>query len=146
MKTERGFTLVELLVVITIIAILSVVGMAVYSTTLKSARDAKRQKDLYAISQALEQYKASKKRYPAPSGCNNIWSDQADWNIATCGLVGFISEMPKDPQNSDLHRYHYCSDGTYFVLGVNMEGSSNHPNDVNCPLVEPNRFYIKNQQ
>ncbi|MFH1536343.1 MAG: type II secretion system protein, partial [Patescibacteria group bacterium] len=48
------FTLVELLVVISIIAILSVIGITVFTGVQKNARDAKRRGDIDAISQAME--------------------------------------------------------------------------------------------
>lgn len=54
MSVQRGFTLVELMVVITIIAILSVVGVTVFSGVQKSARDTKRRVDIDAIAKALE--------------------------------------------------------------------------------------------
>lgn len=55
----RGFTLVELLVVIAIIAILAVVGITVFSGVQKSARDARRRADIDAIVNALEVYRTS---------------------------------------------------------------------------------------
>lgn len=51
---NRGFTLVELLVVISIVAILSVVGVVIYTGVQKSARDSVRKSDIEAISKALE--------------------------------------------------------------------------------------------
>ncbi len=57
-KTQ-GFTLVELLVVISIIAILSVIGITVFSGVQKGARDAKRRTDVEAIATALEAQKIS---------------------------------------------------------------------------------------
>lgn len=51
---QRGFTLVELLVVVSIIAILSVIGIAIFTNTQVDARDAKRKGDLDALAQALE--------------------------------------------------------------------------------------------
>lgn len=53
-KRIEGFTLVELLVVISIIAILSVAGMVVYTNVQLKARDAKRKGDIDAIAKAME--------------------------------------------------------------------------------------------
>lgn len=54
LRGRSGFTLVELLVVISIIAILSVIGITVFSGVQKSARDARRRGDLDAITKAFE--------------------------------------------------------------------------------------------
>ncbi len=58
-KLLKGFTLVELLVVISIIAILSVIGITVFSGVQKNARDARRRGDINAIAKALEVNKGS---------------------------------------------------------------------------------------
>ena len=53
-QKEKGFTLVELLVVISILAILAVISLAVFSGVQKNARDARRREEIDAISKALE--------------------------------------------------------------------------------------------
>ncbi len=53
----KGFTLVELMIAISIVAILAAVGFTVYSTTQISARDTKRRQDIDAIAAALESKK-----------------------------------------------------------------------------------------
>lgn len=51
---NKGFTLVELLVVIAIIAILAVVGVTIFAGTQKTARDARRKADVDAMAAAYE--------------------------------------------------------------------------------------------
>ena len=51
---QKGFTLVELLVVIVILAILGIVGITIFTGTQAKARDAKRKSDIQAISKAME--------------------------------------------------------------------------------------------
>lgn len=51
---KKGFTLVELLIVIAILAILAVIGTVVFSNVSKGARDAKRKEDVNAIAKAYE--------------------------------------------------------------------------------------------
>ena len=53
-KGQQGFTLVELLVAIAIIAILAVIGLTVFTGLQRGARDATRRSDVQAISKALE--------------------------------------------------------------------------------------------
>lgn len=53
-NNPKGFTLVELLVVVSIIAILSVIGVTVFTGVQKGARDARRRGDIQAISKAYE--------------------------------------------------------------------------------------------
>ncbi len=55
----KGFTLIELLVVVAIIAILAVIGAAIFSGVQQKARDARRQSDVLAIAKAYEANRAS---------------------------------------------------------------------------------------
>lgn len=53
-SNKKGFTLVELLVVVSIIAILSVIGVATFTSVQRNARDARRKADMDAIASAFE--------------------------------------------------------------------------------------------
>lgn len=67
--TSKGFTLVELLVVISIIAILAVIAIAIFSGVQSRARDARRQADVSSIAKALEAQKvAGSTVYPQIAG------------------------------------------------------------------------------
>jgi prepilin-type N-terminal cleavage/methylation domain-containing protein len=101
-STKKGFSLVELLVVITIIAILSVVAYSAVGGNTIKARDSKRHQDLGIIQQALELYYAEKGVYPsAPlsytAGSNPITKKN-------------LSDIPVDPGSK--HSYIYTVNGT----------------------------------
>jgi prepilin-type N-terminal cleavage/methylation domain-containing protein len=51
-----GFTLIELMVAITIIAILMIAGVVALTNTQKKSRDARRRADVRVLSQAMESY------------------------------------------------------------------------------------------
>ena len=71
---KKGFTLVELLVVITIFSILALMGLAVFKLILPRARDAGRRVDIDAISKAWEQhYSITSQHYPRLEGS---WFDK----------------------------------------------------------------------
>jgi prepilin-type N-terminal cleavage/methylation domain-containing protein len=53
---NKGFTLVELLIAVTILAILSSIGLVTYSSAQVSGRDSRRKQDLHSIATALSFY------------------------------------------------------------------------------------------
>ena len=70
--SKKGFTLLEILVVIGIIAILVTLGFASYTTVQKKARDAKRKGDLTTFQKAMEEcYSVNTYAYPVVTLSNN---------------------------------------------------------------------------
>lgn len=98
-KDRRGYTLLELLVVITVIAIIASVGLVSYSGTSKKARDTKRKGDLDAIAKAMEQYYAiCGSVYPAPATGN------VPTSIACASPVQTImATVPTDPTGNNRY-------------------------------------------
>ncbi len=71
-ETRKGFTLIEVMVVIAIIAVLMSGGVLAFVNAQKNSRDARRIRDIRAISQALEQYRNTNGTYPtAATSINN---------------------------------------------------------------------------
>jgi prepilin-type N-terminal cleavage/methylation domain-containing protein len=123
---SRGFTLVEMIVVVSIIAILSGVGLFQYNEASKKSRDYDRQSDLKNVQAALDLYKQKYGRYPARCTPKNgtAWSGQLGTNYECqdgsgqyiTGLAPeFIAALPQDKKLNG-------SDSGY-VYTVNAEGT-----------------------
>lgn len=105
-RLSAGFTLVEIIVTVSIIAILASVIYANFNDGSAQSRDAKRKADLVLLQNAIELYKNDNGRYPA--GCNGagVWSGQASTNFACSSgsqyIVGlapkYIRVLPTDPR------------------------------------------------
>jgi len=112
---SQGFTFVELLVVVTIIAILTTIGVANYSVVNKKSRDNKRKADLEQIRAALEIYRSDVGSYP-PNPLPDCGEALID------GDSTYMDPIPCDPKNEGLFVYSYdqITDYTY-QLSVPME-------------------------
>lgn len=100
-----GFTLIELMVVISIISLLSSVLLANLNTARMKARDAERLTATRSVINAFELYYAKYKHYP----CSNVIESSS--NVFLIDLVneGFLSQKLSDPINSGGYVYGYIS-------------------------------------
>lgn len=119
--SRKGFTLVELLITVSIIVLLSTIGMVTYSQVLKNGRDAKRQSDLKIIQSALEQYRADQGSYPATIIFGGA--------LTNAGKT-YLKVIPQDPTMSP--DYSYVGSGTDYCLYAQVENSANSK-DTACP-------------
>lgn len=130
-----GFTLIEILVAVSIIAIISAVGLAAYSKAQSVARDTKRRQDLVNIRTVLELYKQKNGTYPTTSS----WVDSSAGGTWIPGLdASYMNSLPTDPQQSTnscspgtCYTYGYWGDtycgiaaGTSFILAARLENSN----------------------
>lgn len=110
---KRGFTLIEVLIVVAIIGILTAILVANYNDARKNSRDKIRKSDLKTLQLSLELYKAQNGQYPS-QGCGTNGSQwagpgphSAGWG-ASCeqyinGLVpDYIPVLPEDPNQEDI--------------------------------------------
>ena len=93
-KKNRGFTLIELMVVIAIIGILASIITASLSAAGAKGRDARRISDIRTIQLALEEYYNDNGSYPT-----GIYSSQ---------LTNYLPTVPVDPADNTTH-YQYTS-------------------------------------
>ncbi len=79
----RGFTMIELLVVVSLIVILATMGMTQYRASVIHAREATLKEDLFRLRDAIDQYYADKGAYPTT--LDSLVSD------------GYVRKLPDDP-------------------------------------------------
>lgn len=100
MKTDkqRGFTIVELLIVIVVIAILAAITIVAYNGIQKRARDAERAQDISSIQKVLEVYYVDKGYFPPSHDLRSPAWRKA--NLTTQGEGIFINPEDKNSDNS----------------------------------------------
>jgi general secretion pathway protein G len=63
-RSARGFTLIELIVVMTIIVTLATIALVQYRQSVTFAKESVLKDDLFKIREAIDQYYADKNQYP----------------------------------------------------------------------------------
>lgn len=112
---KRGFTIVELLIVIVVIAILAAITIVAYNGVTARADYARAQSDLKALNNAVLQYYAINGTYPNTSGSWRSQSGSGD-NFIPGIKPDVIAVLPKDKVNSGSYSYYYKSDGADYKL------------------------------
>lgn len=95
LHSQKGFTLIELMVVILIIAVLGSLGIISYIQATKSARDARRQTDMESVRQALMLFRQENGAcFPAVTGSG---VNTGYYTALSTPLNDYISDLPTDP-------------------------------------------------
>ena len=82
-RDSRGFTLLELMVVMSLIVILASLALVQYRHSVTLAREAVLKEDLYRMNDAIDQYYADKNKYP--EALDDLVS------------AGYLRQIPVDP-------------------------------------------------
>lgn len=106
-RNSSGFTLVELILTMAIIAILSVIGIGSYTQATIKSRDTQRKNDLNQITKALELYNNDVVGYPTVNIDGEMMCIGIDGSLAECGTsiyayfdgekAIYMSSLPSDP-------------------------------------------------
>lgn len=130
-KDQSAFTLIELVIVVSILAILAGVMIPRVSKRMAKSRDARRIADVRAVQAAIDSFHADTGKYPKPTKNSKFgnWDVSHDQNfIRELVDKGYLTEEASDPINdNDYHyRYYLYDQGSYgcegsssfYVLGI----------------------------
>ena len=80
---EQGFTLIELMIVMTIISLLAAIAIPSYVNNIRRAKEAVLREDLHTMRTAIDSYTVDKQK--APQSLDDLVQ------------AGYLKAMPKDP-------------------------------------------------
>lgn len=115
---QTGFTIVELLIVIVVIAILAAITIVAYNGIQARSRDASRDAAANSIKKGLELYRTQNDTYPAPVGCINAGCNLS--NLASYLVPTYVSTIPDDPQ-APAKPFKYVTDATATGYGIYVQ-------------------------
>lgn len=146
-STQRGFTLMELMVVMAIMGILITVGLTSYKSVQTKSRDSRRKNNVKQIASALEAYYNDKGKYPGDDGLGAmVGCGTGDAQTCSCGgpmqdknSVLYMPQLPCDPASG--RRYFYDAGGSNlsYQLYARIENTedSDIPHSGQTPLSYP---------
>lgn len=119
LKHPRGFTLIEILVVVALLGILAGISLVALGGARASGRDAKRRADLEQIRSGVEIYRADCRQYPATlTFGGQLLGDGSSTACATSNT--YISQIPQDPL-APTYAYYYSGSANSYALCTYLE-------------------------
>ncbi len=125
-KTKKiAFTMVELIVTITIIAILSTIWFSSYISYLWDARDSERKANMWEIISSLKLYKLKRWAYPIPwdhFNITNSWNLVAtQWELNEKVLLTTMDNLPIDPFTNKYYFYSVTKNKQEAQIAITLE-------------------------
>ena len=97
-KRWRGFTLIELMIVISIILILVSISIPIYTNSVVHAKEAVLRDDLFTMRSVIDQYTLDKQKAPQ--------------SLQDLVAAGYLKSIPKDPLTGSTDTWQVTTDDT----------------------------------
>ena len=83
LPASGGFTLIEVLIVVSLIVVLAGIALATYTNSIRRSKEAVLLEDLFRLRDLISQYSADKGHYPS--------------DLSALVTDGYMRQIPKDP-------------------------------------------------
>ena len=107
---QAGFTLIELMIVISIIIILMSISIPMYQQSILHAKEAVLKQDLYVIRSAIDQYTLDKMKAPQ--------------SLEDLSQTGYLKVIPKDPFTNSTDTWVVVQEDTILAVDQQQPGIS----------------------
>jgi general secretion pathway protein G len=107
-KQDAGFTLIELIVVMTIIAVLMLIAVPRFASAIKMAKEAVLKEDLHVMRAAIDSYTMDKQK--APQSLDDLITD------------GYLKAIPEDPFTHSKDTWVTDSNGALYSVDQTEPG------------------------
>ena len=128
-QNKKAFTLIEIVVAITILVVLSVIGMMTLQSHQKDARDSVRISDVELINRAMDVYYVDYRNYPEPSDYTSIaftwtelWQQGTVWKSVIINLKSLSKEL-SDPLKGTEYTYSRLNTKEQYQIATILEGT-----------------------
>lgn len=131
---QRGFTLLEVMVVIVILALLAAVVAPNVLSNQDKAMQKKAQADIAALEQAIDMYRMDNFVYPSTEqGLEALVSKPQNVSLKNYNSDGYIKRLPSDPWGNPYKYLYPGKHGKYdiYTLGADgIEGGNENATDI----------------
>lgn len=127
-RKQRGFTLIELIVVIVVIGILASIVFVSFTVVQQRNRDAQRDRDIMEVQRALEKYYADNGMYPS------VGSDNTGYALTTLSAAltpTYLSQIPTPPSAASYQYVRGAATSGAYGIEMNYESKPNCHRGVN---------------
>jgi general secretion pathway protein G len=123
-RTNKGFTLLEIIVVVAIIAILAAYIAPKVAGRVDDARISKAKSDIRVLESSLELYKLDNFVYPsADQGLDALVNKPAGENARNWREGGYIKKLTKDPWGNEYRYLYPGSNGEFDIFSLGEDAA-----------------------
>jgi general secretion pathway protein G len=138
---QSGFTLIEIMVVVVILAVLGALVVPKILENVDKARVTRAQSDIRAIQTALDLYRLDNFKYPTTEqGLQALVKQPADPTITNYRSGGYLPSLPKDPWNNQYLYQNPGPDGRDYEITTygrdNKPGGEGYDADISTSTLE----------